>query len=262
MRKTISFWLFAFCFVGTLVCNAQESVQIPAPKLELKDNVVYITYNILNSHPSESFIIDVEIRDSNGKLINARSFDGDVGRSVSGGLNKRIYWNLDGDQIAINGEIFVTIYAEKTTRAHEENGSQPSAQEFTRASLLLRSVALPGWGLTKAKGGPHWIKGVVAYGCLGGSIAMNRSAISTYDDFLNAENSEEADVLYAKASSHDQTSEILGYAAIGIWVIDLVWTFVGTSSKGDGMASLQGVSVGGGFDKTSGVPQLQLSYRF
>ncbi len=255
MRKTISFWLFVFCFMGTLVCTAQESFQIPAPKLELKDNVVYIIYNILNSHPSESFIIDVEIRDSKGKLINARSFDGDVGQSVSGGMNKRIYWNLDGDQIAINGEIFVTIYAEKII-------SEPSIQEFSRASLLLRSAVLPGWGLTKVTGKPHWIKGVVAYGCLGGSIAMNRSAISTYDDFLNAENSEEADALYAKASSQDQTSEILGYAAIGIWVIDLVWTFVGTSPKGDGMASLQGVSVGGGFDKTSGVPQLQLSYRF
>jgi len=255
MRKTISFWLFAICFVGSLGCTAQESYQIPAPKLELKDNVVYITYDILSSHPSETFIVDVEIRDSKGKLINARSFDGDVGQNVSGGMNKRIYWNLDGDRIAINGEILVTIYAEKVI-------SEPTAQEFTRASLLLRSAILPGWGLTKVTGKPHWIKGVVAYGCLGGSIAMNSAAISTYDEFLNSENHEEADALYAKSTSQDRTSEIMAYAAIGIWVIDLAWTFLGTSSIGNRMASMQGVSVGGGFDKYTGAPQLQLSYRF
>lgn len=263
MRKTISFWLFTICFMGSLVCSAQESHQIPAPKLELKDNVVYITYDILNSHPSETFNVDVEIRDSKGKLINARSLDGDVGQNVSGGMNKRIFWNLDGDKIAISGEIFVTLYAEKTSRPFEEEGvSESSAQEFTRASLLLRSVVLPGWGLTKVTGKPHWIKGVAAYGCLGASIALNRAAISTYEDFLSAENSDEAEALYTKSTSQDKTSEILGYAAIGIWVIDLVWTFVGTSSKGNRMASLQGVSVGGAFDATTGAPQLQLSYRF
>lgn len=249
---------------------AQQVIKIPAPTIELKGNIIYISYDILNSLPSESFEILLEVKDSEGNIIDARTLTGDVGRSVSGGKNKSIQWDLEADELILNTMIFVNIYAEKVvvepqgiqTKTDENFTPENRLQGYSRTSLILQSVAVPGLGLTRVTGNPHWIKGVTAYGCLGGAIVLNRMAISTYDDFLSAETPEDADALYSKSSTQDVISETMVYVAIGIWVIDLVWTFIGTKPKGDGLASRNGISVGGGIDKMTGVPQFQMTYRF
>ena len=102
--------------------------------------------------------------------------------------------------------------------------------------------------MTRLTGDPHWIRGAAAYGCLIGSVVLNKSAISTYDDFLDAGSIEDANSLLDKSTQQDQMSETLAYAAIGIWVLDIIWTLVGTSDLNKQSASMtsRGISIADG----------------
>ena len=272
MRKTIFNWFSIFLITTGPMTFAQQVIEIPAPSLELLDNQIQITYDILNSHPSESFNVNVEITNSNGDLINAKSFNGDIGPQVPGGRNKSIYWNFEEDEIVMNQEIFINVFAEKNIPASQEllnpvedvPTSHPVVKEFNRTVLIIQSVVLPGWGLTKTTGNPHWIKGVAAYGSLAGAVVLNRAAIATYDRFLSAESAESADAFYSKSSRQDIVSESLVYVALGIWVTDLVWTIFGTSNlnRGAGLASNRKISLDGGFDAISRSPLIEFTYRF
>jgi hypothetical protein len=113
-------------------------------------------------------------------------------------------------------------------------------------------------------GKPHWIRGVAGYGCIAGAVVLNRVAYSTYQSYLNAENSENVDNLFDKARSQKTTSEVLGYAAIGIWVADLVWNILGTSglNKSQLTGNLKGFSVGTTLEPVSAVPVVAMRYRF
>lgn len=138
-----------------------------------------------------------------------------------------------------------------------------TGKEFNRTALIVQSLALPGLGLTRAKEKPHWIRGVAGYGCIAGAIILNRTAYSNYQSYLDSESTREVDELFNKAQSQKTTSQILGYAAIGIWVADLVWNIAGTSNLNEKQAGIKrGISVGAAVEPLSATPQLCLRYRF
>ena len=93
-----------------------------------------------------------------------------------------------------------------------------------RTGIILQSLALPGLGLSRMTGKPHWLRGVAGYGCIAGSIILNRQAISTYDDIDDLEDYDDKNELFQKSLNRDNISEVLAYAAIGIWV-DIGWHF-------------------------------------
>ncbi len=54
-------------------------------------------------------------------------------------------------------------------------------------------------------------------------------AISTYDDYQESGISGECQCIAEQAKNQDNISEVLAFAAIGIWITDMVWTIIGTS---------------------------------
>ena len=138
------------------------------------------------------------------------------------------------------------------------------SKSFYRTGLILQSVALPGLGLTKVTGKPHWIKGAVAYACVAGSVVMNRMAISTFEGMTDFKSETEVSEVFNKSVQQDNISEILAYAAIGIWITDFVWTLVGTSNLDSSSSSAynRGFSLKSDMDPISHVPQLGIVYRF
>jgi hypothetical protein len=152
-----------------------------------------------------------------------------------------------------------------TAETREPPAEMAAGKKFSRTGLILQSVVLPGLGLSRANPGkPHWLKGVAAYSCLGGSFYLNRKAYSTYESYQEQQNPDEMDNLFSQAQSQKTTSEILGYAAIGIWVADLVWTIAGTSGLNkDQMAGTQkGISLGTTMEPLSRTPLIALRYQF
>lgn len=144
------------------------------------------------------------------------------------------------------------------TESHTEPAPGSTGRQFNRAGIILQSVAFPGLGLTRVNAGkPHWIKGVLGYGCLAGSVYFNRKAASSYDSYQQPTSLEQVENDFTSAERQDLVSEVLAYSAIGIWVTELIWTIVGTSDLNQ-----TGFSIGTAVEPVSATPLIALRYRF
>ncbi len=246
-------------------CIAQNQSRITNPTIELRDQKLIITYDLLESSSVDRFHVRLEVTDSVGNQLDVSALEGDVGINVTGGNSKRIYWDINADGVYIDADIYIQIYADKIPPMDYGGVVDAGAdyKEFNRTVLVLQSVAFPGWGLSRVKGGPHWLKGMAGYGCIAGSIAFNRMAIATYEEYKTPESADDATNLLNKSIQQDNTSQILAYSAIGIWVADFIWTIVGTSDfKKTGSAYKKGITIGTDYDMLSHSPMLAVRYRF
>ena len=231
---------------GSIIClvamvflsqpSAQVPVEMSKPSLEIRNERLVISYDILKSDPADRFRVWIEITDSENNPIEARTLTGHIGTDISGGRNKEIIWDYNADGISIDDEISVVVLAERLTRPVQEEAVEPPIEppvkQVSTGVAVLQSAAFPGWGLSRIhKGKPHWIKGVAAYGCLAGSIILNQKAHTSYDQYLESFDVDESDALYNDAVQQDKLSKVLAYAAIGIWVADLVWVVIDASGK-------------------------------
>ncbi len=297
MRLTDFIILISILLCPAIDLQAQSTVEVTNPVLSLKGSDVQISFDLLNSSRSDIFTIRIEVTNSEGKAIDARSLSGDIGKSINGGRNKKILWDIESDSIFLDEEIFVQVYAltesvpvvekpqvveteeptiveteepivvetEETpaVRAGAESGSVN--KEYNRTSIILQSVAFPGLGLSRTNPGqPHWIRGIAGYGCIAGSIYFNSKAVSSYQAYKNTDNQDEVDNLFNQAVKQDNISEALAFIAIGIWVTDLVWTIAGTSGlKNDQISGdLKRFSIGTTVEPVSSVPLIAFRYRF
>lgn len=289
-----SLLIIAFVLTGPL-CNSQTIVQISEPRLELKDNMVHIYYDIQNSDPLETYVISVEINDEDGNPFDADALDGDIGMVEDGGRNKHITWNLEADNIQINAYVVVKINARvipppaPVTNKSEEEIVQKMVDEeveesksgvipedtpedtpvsgsttFNRTSIVLQSLAIPGLGLSRVTGNPHWIRGMAGYGCIIGSVILNRQSIQTFDSIEDMEDSTEAETAFNKSVRQDKISEGLAYVAIGIWITDIIWTWMGTSDlmSGPSVGDLNNISIHTDIDPLSYAPLVCFRYTF
>lgn len=294
--RNIIFSLLCLCLgLHSSTTYAQSSVKVSAPRLELEGNILHIYYDLLEGLPGEQYNVRAEIKDEDGKIIDARTMEGDIGQLEEGGNNKHIRWNLEADQIFIDAYLYVKINAtvipppvvevaeqkEDSIPLQDQDIMDPVVQEeqdtpteelivekdmnerpvtgskrYSRTGLMLQSLAFPGLGLSRYTGKPHWIRGVVGYGCLAGSVIMNRKAINTLGHLDYITRADEIANSFEKSVTQDQTSEFLAYAAVGIWVTDIIWNFMGTSDLS------RSVSIRSNLDPLTFVPMISVSYRF
>lgn len=313
--KAIIFLLIFCLFFLDPACHAQTKVRVSDPKLELKDNIIHIYYDILNSNPDEKYIISINIRDEDGSPVDAHSFVGDIGIVEEGGTNKQITWNLEADNIFMDAYVFVQINAKVisppepvTTEPEEEvthevveekadiqtkaqaeeikekdviveDKTEPAkpeeeieteelppltktTKEFNRTEVVIQSLALPGLGLSRITGQPHWIRGVTGYGCIAGAIILNRTAINTFNNIGSLFYFDEINRAYDKSTRQGITSKVLGYTAVGIWVTDFIWNLAGTTDLKRRTSTSQGFSFETNIDPLSYVPMVSVKYRF
>jgi len=264
--KTLVFLLIlgaAFAVFG----QDQTSAKVSEPRLEIENDKLHIYFDIIDSEPDEEFSVTVIIESEDGRQIVARSLEGDVGKDIEGGNNRHVIWDYEADKVFLNEYLSVKVRVSrmKSTKAsvaqnnsavqNEIDEPQVNKKEPSRTSIILQSVVVPGLGLTRVTGKPHWIKGVAGYGCIAGSVVMNRMAISSFNSIGDLETESEISDAYNKSIQQDNVSEILAYAAIGIWVTDMIWTLVGTSH-------MKGVNLTSYIDPVTNVASVGVVYRF
>jgi hypothetical protein len=264
MRKAL-LSLLIISFV--LLCpptKGQIPVSVSDPRIEIEDNIIHIYYDILNSTPEIQFKINIEITDADGNVIKARALKGDIGKDVPGGNNKHIEWNLEEDKIFLNAAIYFEINATYVPPPEPVVVQPEVSRQFTRTSLILQSIAIPGLGLSRITDKPHWIRGAIGYGSLAGSLIFNLQARNTYESIEDYPEYDDKQNLFDLSVSQDIISDLLGFTAIGIWAMDFIWTMVGTSDlKMSSMkGSTRGLSVGGGLDPMTYTPTVRVRYRF
>lgn len=257
----------------------QARITVTKPRLELSDENLIIQYDILNAKSSDFFMVWIEVTDAAGNKIKALSITGDIGKEIKGGRNKRITWNLSNDSILIDEDISVEVKAEKIIIQEEQAETETSEEtktikvdegnagmkEISKGNMVLSSVVLPGWGQTKTnKGKPYWLIGAAGYGCLAGSVILNRSASSAYDDYKKSMDLDESNALFDKALQRNSVSKVLAYSAIGIWVADIIWVLA-TPTKSTESTVLQKsrrLRIIPGFDAGSNVALVSITYKF
>jgi len=311
MGKTIlSLIVISLLFIDP-ICHAQTSARLTDPRLEIKDNILHITYDLLNSDPSEKFNIAIDIKDEHGNTMDANTLIGDLGNDVGGGSDKRVTWNLEADNVFINAYVDVKITASiipppaqiipeteeevvqeivndddlpnqdmmeenevrdegiKESRPENEvnNTELPTegaTHSFNRAGIVIQSLPLPGLGLSRVTGNPHWIKGVAGYGCLIGSVVLNRISVSTFNSISDIDDVDDVTDAFNSSVRQDNMSEVLAYAGLGIWITDVIWTVIGTSDLKTRplFSQSRGFSMRSHIDPLSNAPMISLRYKF
>jgi hypothetical protein len=103
--------------IFTFVCffhpplSAQDHVKISQPSLKFLNDRLIIKYEIAGYKQEDRFKVWLEITDSTGNKILARSVYGDIGDEVTGGPQKQIIWDLAADSMFLNIDVNIEIFA-------------------------------------------------------------------------------------------------------------------------------------------------------
>lgn len=212
----------------------QTTVKLSKPRLELSDSVINIYYDILNSDQAIKFRVWIEVTDSTENKIIPKSISGDIGEDVTGGSNKKISWSFVADSIYLDHGLYIQVYSELIPTeinkvAVTQEAFKPE-KEIRRGGVIFQSLLFPGWGLSRInRGQPHWIKGIAGYGLIASSVLNNKKAVLNYNNYLDSDNSSDSDNYFNSSLKKDTFSKVFAYSAIGIWVIDAIWTISGSS---------------------------------
>jgi len=288
MGKILISILIILLFLVDPLCNAQTSVKVSDPRLEIRDNKLLISYDILYSDPEEKYIISIEIKDEKGNLIKANTLEGDIGEITDGRENKQVIWSFEADNVFLDEYVSVQINAkvilppaspvieepeekvvlpEPVKQTIPREGEPPpisTSKTYSRTGIVFQSIAFPGLGLSRVTGNPHWIRGVAGYGCVITSIVLNWQAIKTYDGIDDFDYFYDVIDVFDKSLLLDNISEIFSFAAVGIWVTDIIWTLAGTSDLNmkPRLSQNRGFSFETKIDPLSKMPLLSFNLRF
>jgi len=94
----LSIAFISLFFTGAI---AQES-KIENTQLQLYGENLIITYDVVGLNALDNVWLD--IKTTSNKEITAKTLSGDIGKSISVGIKKKIIWNMKADGIDLQGE--------------------------------------------------------------------------------------------------------------------------------------------------------------
>jgi len=126
--------------------NAQSIAQIENIDFYSEDTKLVITYDIIKASTGEKFNVWVKIKAESGYNFKPISIYGDVGKWVTGGLNKKIYWDIETDGITLDEEISVEVFAQ--SEFEKPNLKEAEKQVLKKEAEFHRNVDIgAGFGL-------------------------------------------------------------------------------------------------------------------
>ena len=262
MRKTIansraslrllkSLLFFTIMLLYSQVAQAQSHAEINKVDFTVRNDSLFVKYDIDKAGKQERFDISLRITTASGKIITPLTLSGDVGVNIQGGQSKQIIWNISKDNIVINEDIAVEVLA-----SPQEN----TIKFVSRGMAVLLSAFVPGLGLTKLnKGGPYWIMAIGVYGAAAGSYLFYSMANQNYNKYLDARTENERNSLHSTVESQKTISNVLMYTAGAIWLGNMIWTLVSPNKT---KPANKGISFGGTYDPLAKAPVLTLKYVF
>ena len=230
---------------------------------------MWITYNINNSKPGETFEVDLVVKDPSGKSVSALTLSGDFGEGVKGGSYKRIIWEFSTDKVTNEKQIIVKLVAAKEQGLSTSPllSTTPKTKTYTRSGLILQSLALPGLGMTKLKKKPYWIMGVAAYGTLSFSLYYWYKSELTWDEYLAAASGNDFETAVSKNNQYQdeyQIALITTCGAAAIWLTDFLIISIASKNMNNSayINFKKKVQIIPGYDINTRSPMLSMTYKF
>jgi hypothetical protein len=152
---------------------------------------------------------------------------GDVGKSISGGQNKRIVWDVLSDVEKLQGD-WIKFRVKASIVPPKEIKQYAQKNNVKRTYALPKSIALPGWGQV-SKGGSraNWIwLPIVAVPSVG-SLTFLQQSFANYKKYKDEKSSRSVrSDHYNKSIQYYSYSKILGYTGLGLYSACLIQTMI------------------------------------
>jgi len=213
MKKQKLFLFLIFLFL--VLKSFSQGFLITQPRLRFDGDQLFIFYDIISRNPADQFYVWVEMKKTNGEIIEAKNLTGNVGDYVKAGNNNKITWIPKEDSIYLDDEIFVELKAEKYVKS------------FKKGSMMLLSTVFPGLGQTIiSKGKPWWLTGIVAYGTLAGGYLYHQNYLKSYDSYKIEEDPVKREELFQETQRQLNYSAAFIYSGAAVWAINVFWVAV------------------------------------
>ncbi|MDR4987489.1 MAG: caspase family protein [Bacteroidales bacterium] len=206
-RKAPFFQFSALILLMLTVVPVHADVRITNVDVLFKENVIQVPYTIANAGLNDFFSVRVEFFDETYRPMNALSLEGDID-IVRGAGDKLITWDVRNDGLIVNQKIHARVYAR-----HVPNPSTLHSFAY--------SAALPGLGRYQYHPERrHLLRGVLAYGLMGGAVGSLSLSVSAYNKYLASDLPSAHDPNYADARQFRRASRIMGGLGLGIWLME------------------------------------------
>ncbi len=177
-----------------------------------------ISYNLLNTKPSDKFTISLEAQKINTFppfpsyekeiKLNIKTLSGETS-NISGDGIKNFKWDQRTDGYILDDTLQLKI-------------SAYTLPQIPTLKHIERSLFFPGIGDYQLRNGWHYfIYGVLSYGLIASSIYLNQQAESNYNLYRNSYDITQSNNLFLQSKQQYQLSLISASAATAIWVFDL-----------------------------------------
>lgn len=240
--------LTGLCVLGAVLAAVAQTVS--NVRVDVDTQRVKIQYDVAGLVGGDSVFIRVE---KPGGTLPARTVTGDVGRGVTAGLNKTIFWDYRPDGVEIEDSIRVTVLVQRPA-----SPVRRAAVGGGPANALL-SALLPGVGTifvqpNRKIGARPLISvgyvGLLAYGL--SQRGRSREAYARYETGL-------VETDYQDANQRHHRYLLATRAAAALWLADVAYTFW-KGRKNDRLRRLSVERVAVDFTKTA--PVLGFELRF
>lgn len=223
MRLKLSLTLLLIIFPVLLF--SQNDPKIGPPEVSFFSDTLKVVYDIGNCKAGSVYDIDLKIFYSDGTELRASSLSGDIGKSISCGNSKTIYWDMAKDNIQLNDDIEIEIIAKQIFTDEPVRGTpEKTNSSLTRGKIIASSLLLPGLGQKKAKGksGPL-VLGVVGYGSLAAIVYFALEGKKSYDLYLDETEQSYRDDHFTKSEDSYEMMKVSAIAAAGVWTANMIW---------------------------------------
>lgn len=230
----------SFLIVFLLLSFNCFSQQVENVDFTVKDNVVIVTYDLVNCQSSELYDIKLTFV-SESRNIYPNSITGDI-NSVSAGENKKIEWMVLSDKAELKGNIqaiveishiyYSTVEISNTYSTKITGSPSKSTKTTGGPSNVFLSMILPGLGDIKVdkendKRHLKWyhISGIY----LGAALCAYSYKLRSnkfYDEYLNSTTQSQIDGAYKSANDRHHAFLILVGVAGTVWLGDVIYVTV------------------------------------
>jgi hypothetical protein len=120
--------------------RSQSNAKVENINFYAEGSKLIITYDIVKAKTGETFDIWIKIVTSSGKEISPITFSGDAESGITGGQGKKIIWDVQADNVVLDEEFSVVVFARPLKKAEEpEKVKNP----VSSGSLGPRDVFMP-----------------------------------------------------------------------------------------------------------------------
>lgn len=214
MKKITVIFSLIIASVFNVMAQYAKDARLRDVDILFTDNKVEVPYTIVNGKTTDKYFVWVEFYNEKNQKIDAKTFSGEINTVTGNGIKKMI-WDNKTDALALNEKIYAKVNMKLLPHGN-------------LGKAMVASTVFPGAGDYQfKKGKPYWLKGALAYGLVGGSIAMMGMSGNSNAQYKESGLPSSEDPNYAQAQQFKQVSLILGGVGLGIWALN----YAGTLSK-------------------------------